>query len=149
MLNGEQKSSATNGTVSLAFSALYDPSLGLQDADAECWALSMSPELVARLEDKEVKRQEHMYELILTEKHHCLTLALMQHLFVGDMKKYGFTRYARLLFPELNKLLEVSSTLFDFQYELKFIILMYSRFILTFSVGYVNVKASSGNWDNH
>lgn len=98
----------SNPSQSLAFAALFDPSLGLQDSDAECWALSMSPEVVSRLEDKEVKRQEHMYELILTEKHHCLTLALMQHLFVGDMKKYGFARDARLLFPELNKLLEVS-----------------------------------------
>ncbi|XP_021964277.1 A-kinase anchor protein 13 isoform X2 [Folsomia candida] len=97
----------SNPSQSLAFAALFDPSLGLQDSDAECWALSMSPEVVSRLEDKEVKRQEHMYELILTEKHHCLTLALMQHLFVGDMKKYGFARDARLLFPELNKLLEV------------------------------------------
>lgn len=93
-----------------ALAALHDSSLGLQQHDAECWTLSMSdyPEVIAQLEDKEVKRQEHMYEMILTEKHHCLTLALMQHLFVGDMRRAGYARYARLLFPELSKLLEVS-----------------------------------------
>jgi A-kinase anchor protein 13 len=108
-MDGTSAVSMNGGNIphSLAFAALYDPSLGLQDVDAECWALSMSSDVVSQLEDKEVKRQEHMYELILTEKHHCLTLALMQHLFVGDMRKYGFARYARLLFPELNKLLEV------------------------------------------
>lgn len=102
-------STTTNGdgSHSLGLAALTDPSLGLQDLDAECWALSMSSEVVSRLDDKEVKRQEHMYELIITEKHHCLTLALMQHLFVGGMKKAGFYRQTRLLFPDLNKLLEV------------------------------------------
>jgi hypothetical protein len=30
------------------------------------------------LKDKEIKRQEHIYEFILTEKHHCLTLRVMQ-----------------------------------------------------------------------
>jgi hypothetical protein len=31
-----------------------------------------------RLKEKEIKRQEHIYEFILTEKHHCLTLRVMQ-----------------------------------------------------------------------
>ena len=47
------------------------------------------------------------YELILTEKHHCLTLALMHHLFVGGMKNAGYRRQARLLFPGLSDLLQV------------------------------------------
>jgi len=99
--------SSSGGEPSFGLVALNDPSLRLQDPDAECWALSMSQDVVSRLDDKEVKRQEHIYELILTEKHHCLTLALMQHLFIGGMKKTGFRRYARLMFPELNRLLEV------------------------------------------
>lgn len=31
-----------------------------------------------KLKEKEIKRQEHIYEFILTEKHHCLTLRVMQ-----------------------------------------------------------------------
>jgi len=31
-----------------------------------------------KLKEKEIKRQEHIYEFILTEKHHCLTLTVMQ-----------------------------------------------------------------------
>jgi len=47
---------------SLGTQALGDPSLGLQESDVECWALSMPPEVMSRLklDDKEVKRQEHM-----------------------------------------------------------------------------------------
>lgn len=38
-----------------------------------------------RLKDKEIKRQEHIYEFVLTEKHHCLTLRVMQK--VSVLKK--------------------------------------------------------------
>ncbi|CAL8134678.1 unnamed protein product [Orchesella dallaii] len=92
---------------SLGLAALTDPALGLQDADADTWTNSMDIGLTSTLDEKEKKRQEHMYELILTEKHHCLTLALMHHLFIGDMKKHGFSRQARLLFPDLKELLQV------------------------------------------
>lgn len=35
-------------------------------------------QVVKKLKEKEIKRQEHIYEFILTEKHHCLTLSVMQ-----------------------------------------------------------------------
>ena len=35
-------------------------------------------QVTKKLKDKEIKRQEHIYEFILTEKHHCLTLRVMQ-----------------------------------------------------------------------
>ncbi|CAG7829572.1 unnamed protein product [Allacma fusca] len=98
------------GEESVSSIALSNPALGLQDPDVDCWAMFMGKDLVAQLDEKEVKRQEHMYELILTEKHHCLTLALMHHLFVGGMKKAGYSRTARLLFPGLAELLQVHFT---------------------------------------
>ncbi|CAG7820418.1 unnamed protein product [Allacma fusca] len=99
-----------DGEESVGYIALSNPALGLQDPDVDCWAMLMGKEVVAQLDEKEVKRQEHMYELILTEKHHCLTLALMHHLFVGGMKKAGYIRTARLLFPGLTELLQVHFT---------------------------------------
>lgn len=122
MINGSnannflmEGSAAGNGTddllneSSLGLMALADPGLGLRDEDPELWVLTMSSELVSSLDGKEVKRQENMYEVIKTEKRHCVLLALMHHLFVGDMKKHGFSRQARLLFPDLKELLQVSS----------------------------------------
>ncbi|KAF4519313.1 hypothetical protein B566_EDAN005253, partial [Ephemera danica] len=41
-----------------------------------------------KLKEKEIKRQEHIYEFILTEKHHCLTLRVMQKVFVDGFQKY-------------------------------------------------------------
>lgn len=35
-------------------------------------------QITKKLKEKEIKRQEHIYEFILTEKHHCLTLRVMQ-----------------------------------------------------------------------
>ena len=40
--------------------ALANPSLGLQDPDVDCWAMFMGKEVVSSLDEKEVKRQEHM-----------------------------------------------------------------------------------------
>jgi hypothetical protein len=35
-------------------------------------------QVTKKLKEKEIKHQEHIYEFILTEKHHCLTLRVMQ-----------------------------------------------------------------------
>lgn len=35
-------------------------------------------QVVEQLKEKEVKKQEHIYELIITEKHHCRMLQVMQ-----------------------------------------------------------------------
>jgi hypothetical protein len=45
---------------SLGYMGLSDPSLSLQEPDVECWTLYMGPEVVSKLTEKEVKRQEHM-----------------------------------------------------------------------------------------
>lgn len=55
-----------------------DPSLGLYDNEPDSWTPYVGKEIAKKLKEKEVKRQEHIYEFILTEKHHCLTLLVMQ-----------------------------------------------------------------------
>lgn len=57
-----------------------DPELGILDLDeeAEAWVGTVDKKISKKLKEKEIKRQEHIYEFIITEKHHCLTLKVMQ-----------------------------------------------------------------------
>ncbi|KAF9418299.1 hypothetical protein HW555_004832 [Spodoptera exigua] len=77
--------------------------LGLGACEPDTWAAGAPKGLAKQLGDRETKRQEHIYELILTEKHHCLTIRLMQKgvpecvLFVAQR----LTKYPLLLEPLL------------------------------------------------
>ncbi|XP_065202278.1 rho guanine nucleotide exchange factor 18 isoform X2 [Planococcus citri] len=85
-----------------------EPFLGLQDEEPDTWAPSVSKDILKKLKEKEIKRQEHIYEFILTEKHHCLTLIVMQKIFVDGLRKY-FNLGANLhrMFPRLAELTEI------------------------------------------
>lgn len=48
--------------------------LGITIDEQDSWSPSVPKEIVKSLKDKQVKRQEHIYEFIMTEKHHCQTL---------------------------------------------------------------------------
>lgn len=55
-----------------------DFNLGFCDAEPESWSQCVGREVSKKLKEKEIKRQEHIYEFILTEKHHCMILLVMQ-----------------------------------------------------------------------
>lgn len=55
-----------------------DLSLRLHEPEPDSWTPNVGKEIARKLKEKEVKRQEHIYEFILTEKHHCMTLLVMQ-----------------------------------------------------------------------
>ncbi|BES90247.1 RHO guanyl-nucleotide exchange factor [Nesidiocoris tenuis] len=85
-----------------------DPFLGLQDDEPDSWTPTVSKEIVRKLKEKEIKRQEHLYEFILTEKHHCLTLRVMQKVFVEGLKKYlNLGATVDRMFPRINDLVEL------------------------------------------
>ncbi|XP_018579324.1 rho guanine nucleotide exchange factor 18 isoform X1 [Anoplophora glabripennis] len=65
-----------------------DFSLGLHETEPDSWSPYVGKEISRKLKEKEVKRQEHIYEFILTEKHHCMTLLVMQKVFVDGLQKY-------------------------------------------------------------
>lgn len=65
-----------------------DISLGLHENEPDSWTPHVGKEVARKLKEKEVKRQEHIYEFILTEKHHCMTLLVMQKVFVEGLQKY-------------------------------------------------------------
>ncbi|KAL1501089.1 hypothetical protein ABEB36_006480 [Hypothenemus hampei] len=85
-----------------------DLSLRLHEAEPDSWTPHVGKELARKLKEKEVKRQEHIYEFILTEKHHCMTLLVMQKIFVEGLQKY-FTLGQNLerMFPRLSDLTEL------------------------------------------
>lgn len=58
-----------------------DFSLGLHESEPDSWTPYVGKEIARKLKEKEVKRQEHIYEFILTEKHHCMTLLVMQKVY--------------------------------------------------------------------
>ncbi|CAH0551320.1 unnamed protein product [Brassicogethes aeneus] len=65
-----------------------DFSLGLHEPEPDSWTPYVGKDIARKLKEKEVKRQEHIYEFILTEKHHCMTLLVMQKVFVDGLHKY-------------------------------------------------------------
>ncbi|XP_025202662.1 rho guanine nucleotide exchange factor 18 isoform X3 [Melanaphis sacchari] len=85
-----------------------DPTLGLHEEQPDSWTPTVTKEVVKKLKDKEIKRQEHIYEFVLTEKHHCLTLRVMQKVFVDGLQKHfqlGDKVYR--MFPRLAELTEI------------------------------------------
>lgn len=77
-----------------------DPELGILDEEPEAWVGTVDKKVSKKLKEKEIKRQEHIYEFIITEKHHCLTLKVMQK--VGECRfafrwRDGHLSRARLL----------------------------------------------------
>ncbi|XP_074037306.1 rho guanine nucleotide exchange factor 18 cysts isoform X3 [Leptinotarsa decemlineata] len=85
-----------------------DPSLGLHESEPDSWSPYVGKEISRKLKEKEVKRQEHIYEFVLTEKHHCMTLLVMQKVFVDGLQKYfQLGPSLERMFPRLNDLTEL------------------------------------------
>ncbi|XP_039278315.1 A-kinase anchor protein 13 isoform X2 [Nilaparvata lugens] len=85
-----------------------DPFLGLQDEEPDSWSPTVSKDITKKLKEKEIKRQEHIYEFILTEKHHCLTLRVMQKVFVEGLEKYfQLGPNVSRMFPRLSDLTDI------------------------------------------
>lgn len=66
-----------------------DPILGIANEDEkEQWSASVSKEVTKHMTEIQIKRQEHIYEFIMTEKHHCQTLYIIQKVFVEGIRRY-------------------------------------------------------------
>ncbi|XP_045031309.1 rho guanine nucleotide exchange factor 28 isoform X5 [Daphnia magna] len=118
-LNEDQSSHPTNDgdghdTIEGVFNASdikdldLDPELGILDEEAEAWVGTVDKKISKKLKEKEIKRQEHIYEFIITEKHHCLTLKVMQKIFAEGMRReMRFTsETVDRIFPCLEELIE-------------------------------------------
>ncbi|XP_063922185.1 A-kinase anchor protein 13 isoform X3 [Zophobas morio] len=85
-----------------------DLNLRLHENEPDSWTSHVGKEIARKLKEKEIKRQEHIYEFILTEKHHCITLLVMQKIFVDGLEKYfQLGNNIELMFPRLADLTEI------------------------------------------
>ncbi|XP_065086178.1 rho guanine nucleotide exchange factor 18 isoform X3 [Ochlerotatus camptorhynchus] len=84
-----------------------EPILGVAIDEHDSWSPSVPKEIVKSLKDKQVKRQEHIYEFIMTEKHHCQTLLVMQKVFVESLQKHFSHLNLERMFPRLLDLTEL------------------------------------------
>ncbi|XP_055839935.1 rho guanine nucleotide exchange factor 18 isoform X4 [Episyrphus balteatus] len=85
-----------------------DPALGIALDEHDSWSPSVPKEVVKSLKDKQqVKRQEHIYEFIMTEKHHCQTLLVMQKVFVESLERHFAGLHINRMFPRLAELTEL------------------------------------------
>ena len=66
-----------------------DPFLRIQEEEAETWQQTVRPEDIEGLTAVDKKRQEHIYEVILTESNHCQVLKVIQkvmHVYYRDFQ---------------------------------------------------------------
>lgn len=91
----------------------FDSDLGLNKEEPDSWSAAIGGRNIAlRLVDKnerEIKRQEHIYEFILTEKHHCLVLLAMDKIFAEGVHHY-FQMSNQIIdrvFPQLRELIDI------------------------------------------
>ncbi|RXG67804.1 A-kinase anchor protein 13 [Armadillidium vulgare] len=95
-----------------------DPELRLLESEPELWVNTVDREVVSQLTEKQVKKQEHIYELIITEKHHCRMLKIMKELFAEGMSRELGLKETQIksIFPCLDELITIH---FNFLWRLR------------------------------
>ena len=95
-----------------------DPILKLEKEEAETWEASVPDRVADGLNPQETKHQEHIYEFIMTEKHHFQMLKKIQKIFFEEMKIQLDMNPDLLekIFPQLDNLLDIHS---DFLKQLR------------------------------
>lgn len=87
-----------------------DPILGIAAEEHDSWSPSVPKDVLKSLKEKQIKRQEHIYEFIMTEKHHCQTLLVMQKVFVESLERHFASWNINNMFPRLSELTELHIT---------------------------------------
>uniref|UniRef100_A0A0A1XDG3 Rho guanine nucleotide exchange factor 18 n=1 Tax=Zeugodacus cucurbitae TaxID=28588 RepID=A0A0A1XDG3_ZEUCU len=87
-----------------------DPILGIAAEEHDSWSPSVPKDVLKSLKEKQIKRQEHIYEFIMTEKHHCQTLLVMQKVFVESLERHFPSLNINSMFPRLAELTELHIT---------------------------------------
>uniref|UniRef100_A0A5S6Q8H1 Phorbol-ester/DAG-type domain-containing protein n=1 Tax=Trichuris muris TaxID=70415 RepID=A0A5S6Q8H1_TRIMR len=78
-------------------------------SEAETWSLGPGKAIRSQLSSKEVKRQDIIYELFVTEKHHCTTLVILKHTYFDGLLELEILSEDDLnvLMPHLDLMLEI------------------------------------------
>jgi len=62
-----------------------EPDLMLREHEPEAWSVTVDKKTLKKMTAKNIKRQDHIWELIQTEKSHYRTLKIMQKIFAHGM----------------------------------------------------------------
>lgn len=84
-----------------------DPALGIVLLEPDSWTPNVPKEQLKQLKELQIKRQEHIYEFIMTEKHHCQTLIVMRKVFVESLERHFPALNIHSMFPRLQQLTEL------------------------------------------
>lgn len=84
-----------------------DPALGIVLLEPDSWTPNVPKEQLKTLKELQIKRQEHIYEFIMTEKHHCQTLIVMRKVFVESLERHFPALNIHRMFPRLQQLTEL------------------------------------------
>ncbi|XP_020712044.2 rho guanine nucleotide exchange factor 28 isoform X3 [Athalia rosae] len=89
-----------------------DPELCLGKDEPDSWTAAVGRNVARALVnncEREVKRQEHIYEFVLTEKHHCLVLLAMERIFADGLRRHFGLPSTDLerMFPRLRDLTDI------------------------------------------
>ena len=80
-----------------------------EDDEPETWTQTVSAQNLALMSSADIKRQEHIYEFILTESNHCQVLKVIQKIFVEGMFRYlSLSKdIVNRIFPQIDALIEL------------------------------------------
>ncbi|XP_062337135.1 rho guanine nucleotide exchange factor 18-like isoform X1 [Osmerus eperlanus] len=86
-----------------------------QDLEEESWSVAVEQPYLKSLGKEEVKRQDVIYELIVTELHHVRTLKLLLRVYLHELQGALQMEEAKLerLFPAVHTLLQLHQALLD------------------------------------
>ncbi|KAK3599339.1 hypothetical protein CHS0354_009832 [Potamilus streckersoni] len=77
--------------------------------ESETWSVTAEKKLLKKMSAKDIKRQDIIWELIQTEKHHCKTLVILSKLFRDQvLVNLGLpSTFVDRIFPRLDDLMEI------------------------------------------
>ena len=83
--------------------------LRIEEEEQETWTQTVGSNTISLLSNADIKRQEHIYEFILTESNHCQVLKVIQKIFVEGMFKYLSLskEIVDRIFPRIDTLIEL------------------------------------------
>lgn len=59
--------------------------MGLWIEDAEAWSSTMTKPVLKEMNTKDIKRQDIIHELVVTEKHHCRILVILKQVSMVEL----------------------------------------------------------------
>ncbi|XP_046582112.1 uncharacterized protein LOC124289557 isoform X5 [Haliotis rubra] len=88
------------------------PELMLDFDEPEAWSLTVDRKTLKKMNTKDIKRQDTIWELIQTEKEYCKTLTIMQKMFSqGLLQDLNMpAEQVERLFPQMDELIEIHTT---------------------------------------